>query len=365
MKCCLILTIKRTKVCNSRETFGRKILTNDTAVTPVSPERRTLGLGLAIVSRVVRNMNGQLRLKSEEGAGSRFVVQLSFQIYEDEIGVSASQSVQSARLSSVGSSAHFPPPVADGEVVLVNSACSTKADSLTKRKSIDDIKSLSSFKSESSIRTRGSQKSDMDRLIDAISEPLAVGRIESEDLRLARTSSKDSVNSMGTTASFSRVGSAKVESPSHLKRARSHGSSSVPEHLRSSHKGPSGLEYVADNKTPLRAVRMPEGFEDQPAGKEDLHSSYRLSCDPSGKEDPTRNIGEPRKQTADHLQVLVAEDDPVNSKIVIKRMEKGGHQVYHTVNGEECASAYGENPALFDVVLMDMQVFSPWHHSLI
>jgi len=42
---------------------------------------RTLGLGLAVVARTVRNMDGQLRLKSEEGKGSRFVIQLrlSFQ----------------------------------------------------------------------------------------------------------------------------------------------------------------------------------------------------------------------------------------------------------------------------------------------
>jgi CheY-like chemotaxis protein len=53
---------------------------------------------------------------------------------------------------------------------------------------------------------------------------------------------------------------------------------------------------------------------------------------------------------------LVAEDDPVNSRIIQKRLEKSGHDVHHTVNGEDCASAYGEKPAFFDVVLMDMQV---------
>jgi CheY-like chemotaxis protein len=53
---------------------------------------------------------------------------------------------------------------------------------------------------------------------------------------------------------------------------------------------------------------------------------------------------------------LVAEDDPVNSRIIQKRLEKSGHEVYHTVNGEDCASAYGDKQAFFDVVLMDMQV---------
>lgn len=60
--------------------------------------------------------------------------------------------------------------------------------------------------------------------------------------------------------------------------------------------------------------------------------------------------------TADHMRILVAEDDPVNSKIIKKRLEKFGHEVYLTVNGEECLSAYIEKTELFDIVLMDMQV---------
>ena len=56
------------------------------------------------------------------------------------------------------------------------------------------------------------------------------------------------------------------------------------------------------------------------------------------------------------MRVLVAEDDPVNSKIVKKRLEKLEHTVFLTVNGEDCASAFGERPKDFDVVLMDMQV---------
>lgn len=58
----------------------------------------------------------------------------------------------------------------------------------------------------------------------------------------------------------------------------------------------------------------------------------------------------------DHLRVLVAEDDPINSKIIKKRLEKASHEVYLTVNGEECATAYSDNPEKFDVVLMDIQV---------
>jgi PleD family two-component response regulator len=57
-----------------------------------------------------------------------------------------------------------------------------------------------------------------------------------------------------------------------------------------------------------------------------------------------------------HLQVLIAEDDPINMKILRKRLERLGHGVHHTVNGEDCAAAYRERSKDFDVVLMDMQV---------
>lgn len=43
---------------------------------------QVLGLGLAVVARTVRNMNVQLRLKSEEGQGGRFITQLPFSLPE-------------------------------------------------------------------------------------------------------------------------------------------------------------------------------------------------------------------------------------------------------------------------------------------
>ena len=39
------------------------------------------GLGLAIIARIVKNMNGQLRVESELNKGSRFAVTLSFPLH--------------------------------------------------------------------------------------------------------------------------------------------------------------------------------------------------------------------------------------------------------------------------------------------
>jgi CheY-like chemotaxis protein len=67
--------------------------------------------------------------------------------------------------------------------------------------------------------------------------------------------------------------------------------------------------------------------------------------------------------TTDHsnfgsLRVLVAEDDPINSKIVQKRLQRSGHSAHLTINGEECVTAFKANPKGFDAVLMDIQVSS-------
>ncbi|TQS32640.1 hypothetical protein Golomagni_07038, partial [Golovinomyces magnicellulatus] len=56
------------------------------------------------------------------------------------------------------------------------------------------------------------------------------------------------------------------------------------------------------------------------------------------------------------LQVLIAEDDPINLKILQKRLERAGHQVHHAVNGRDCATLYKDKSPSFDLVLMDMQM---------
>jgi hypothetical protein len=45
-------------------------------------EGRALGLGLTVVSRILRDMDGLLRLKSEKGKGSRFVLIIPFDLPE-------------------------------------------------------------------------------------------------------------------------------------------------------------------------------------------------------------------------------------------------------------------------------------------
>jgi PleD family two-component response regulator len=94
-----------------------------------------------------------------------------------------------------------------------------------------------------------------------------------------------------------------------------------------------------------------------PGGGASLNTT-RPSATPlvsGGEEETTASNAEP-KVDASHMKVLVAEDDPVNSRIIKKRLSTLAHEVFLTVNGEECASTYCEKTGFFDIVLMDMQV---------
>lgn len=331
--------------------------------------KRTLGLGLAMVSRIVRNMDGQLRLKSEQNKGSRFVIQLPFTIPTEETPKTEASSVIS-NVNSVPSVATPPPALEDGEVTLIEKPShSLRAEGVLRRRSLEEFASLHSYKSGSSNKSNTSKKSDVDRLIDAISGPFAVGEPESEERSLQRSNSKGSGRSHASSHSQSnsvRV-SFSADRPGRLRRAKSY---NAPEHLRSPVEGPAGSEFVRDSKTLLKAIRMPDEYFDEKYEPISDGSSRVLfdlpETQPETESDPLTqgHAPEARKLDAQHLQVLVAEDDPVNSKIIIKRLEKIGHKVFHTVNGEDCASAYGEKRAFFDVVLMDMQVSTIWCTSV-
>jgi signal transduction histidine kinase/ActR/RegA family two-component response regulator len=54
------------------------------------------------------------------------------------------------------------------------------------------------------------------------------------------------------------------------------------------------------------------------------------------------------------LQILVAEDNPVNQKLLLKLLEKSGHQVTLAKNGKEAVNYFRANR--FDVILMDVQM---------
>ncbi|KAF2279740.1 uncharacterized protein EI97DRAFT_370543 [Westerdykella ornata] len=282
-----------------------------------------LGLGLAVVARIIGNMNGQLRLKSEEGKGSRFVLQFPFDL-PDEEGRDAPSGL---------SSDDNPLPVPDtpqGERTLM-------AKGPSRRSSTSDR--LCKWDSASS------QKSEADRLIEAIQkahwlEEHNASAVSSRSMRppLTKRRSTD-YGAKSIATSPVRIRSKSLET---------HDRPPVePNHHESVEIA--GEQNLASSATPIKEVKGPEG----PMPKmQPRHTGFISELTHSEHEASVRS----ETNTSDKMRVLVAEDDPVNSRIVKKRLEKLSHTVTLTVNGEECADAFCYHPEDFDVVLMDMQM---------
>ncbi|OJJ43971.1 hypothetical protein ASPZODRAFT_803145 [Penicilliopsis zonata CBS 506.65] len=187
----------------------------NTADTP-SDSKNVLGLGLALVARIVHNMDGQLTVKSEEGKGSCFRIRLNF-------------------------------PVPEGE--------------------------------------------NLDEIILEAGSPHIESKVLCEDYTL-----KEQENQPPT---------AEKKKP--------------------------GISTTQLESSPEKRTRdSPERDEDR------------------------RKISDLPSSTG--LHVLAADDDPVNSTILRKRLEKFGHTVHMTGNGKECASVHREHPGRFDAILMDLQM---------
>ncbi|KAK3492806.1 uncharacterized protein B0T23DRAFT_317072 [Neurospora hispaniola] len=367
-----------------------------------SQSGKALGLGLAVVARILRNMDGQLRLKSEVGKGSRFVIQLPFDLPEEEtsrdtVGASSGNTAQLSLGSGTASaSAASVTHMQDGEVMLVDRnngsswSVNNATGSLASKKSYDDSLSITS---------KGSGRSalsDADRLIDAIQNPLTLGEPEPESVARQRRNSRGPYYN----PSSSLLGSSKGRSVSPGSRKRP----DVPTRSVSSPNtkkdlpfekpttevapGPSepapaaqGVQYVTDSRVPIKPVKLPDEMFDKPVVPpqstskvlfeiKDAVADKAKAASPAVKEQqsvssqpsvpvtpapPPAPAKEP-STTNNKLQVLVAEDDPINVKVLRKRLEKAGYKVTHALNGEDCAAVYEDKPVVFDVVLMDMQM---------
>ena len=300
--------------------------------------KRTLGLGLALVARTIRNMDGQLRVKSEEGKGTRIVMQLSFDTPPDEAG-SEDPKRSKSLVSPMPKGFPVTPPVEAGEVMLVNQSAQKKPSetSLKAHKSVESMKSMKSAQSQMSIATNSSSKSEVERLIEAMQEPVTnpASRPRSIQSPLERSEARNS----GTRR------------PSTTPSRRASTTNQILQ-TQAAPKSFPGQSSIADSKTPIRPVRVPSDVVGGAAaglGGSRTPAKVLFDVEPEGQAQSVHLSG-------NNLRVLVAEDDPVNSKIIKKRLEKAGHSVHLTVNGEECASAYGEAVRECDVVLMDMQM---------
>lgn len=59
------------------------------------------------------------------------------------------------------------------------------------------------------------------------------------------------------------------------------------------------------------------------------------------------------------LNILIAEDNPINARLLTKRLQKLGHEVELSCDGQECHDRFTSKSQRVDVILMDIQVCIP------
>jgi light-regulated signal transduction histidine kinase (bacteriophytochrome)/CheY-like chemotaxis protein len=315
--------------------------------------KRALGLGLALVARIVHNMQGQLGVKSEEGKGSRFKILLQFKLPE---GVST----EALPDAVVPSSATVPPTpkISDREFTLVGGIAERRDG---RRHSSESLRSGGSSRSG---------KSHADRLISAIQEPTMVQRAfsDSSDVRQVKLSTSPPVSTshLSATMSSPRSNSLRASVTYDPLASLSTVTHTPPLVLQPFKTPPApGTANVTDSGVPMGAVRVSERDVQRRVNQQAEHQSYfppipvstgkSLATSASALAPSTVPTSVPATEPA-LLHVLVAEDDPVNSKIIHKRLTKLGHTVVLTGNGEACANAFTSASQNFDVVLMDIQM---------
>jgi nitrogen-specific signal transduction histidine kinase len=302
-------------------------------------EERILGLGLAVVARVVQNMHGQFRVNSKEGRGSRFVLVIPFglpkpspdkQTAEHELAVATADPGGNW---SDGLLSETPTPSnPEEEVILVefNDRSISHTPETTAKTSASRL--IAEIQKPSEVEG-WSRPGNTDQTTNAICD-------QKHDLEESDVVPGAALHpALDSGQIRHRTGTVKIEGQGQPLRA-----SRIPSEFDIVSRGTLSNPTSADGE-----VRDIPSTVDRP-----LLPSSDVPQVPHQPGDTSNNISRP--PSSEKMHVLVAEDNPLNSRILEKRLKKRGHEVHLTNNGEECAFAYREGKGRFDIILMDIQV---------
>ena len=364
-----------------------------------------LGLGLAIVARVVKNMGGQLRVDSTVGEGSRFTYFLPFRSSSPAEAAGAVSSEGQMRRSnsldsgaSTGSSARSEinslveaisaPHLEDNRPSMVRNSFdggreatrgthpggpaqltsgrrdSVRAEELRMESHSKEASATgsSSARAPASRQLNSAKVNDGTMQVPGSAVPLRGVKVDGHQmdtfahaerahlpsgppLMIPESESSSPATSKAEPSSMLY----KFDSGQHNSRTKapdfvrmpSHNDALQPEPSSSAGTGSTG----SNSNTPL------------PSGRGSSHSSRaRLRLAESRAKASIAKTASFGVEKLSPLRVLVVEDDPINRMILKKRLGMDGHKVLLAVNGEEGVRQFEENGNEMDIILMDLQM---------
>lgn len=377
-----------------------------------------LGLGLAIVARVVKNLGGQLRVDSTVGEGSRFTYYLPFkssssyeaaESHEGDHKMRRSNSLESG--GSGGSSvkseinslveAISAPHLDDVRTPPIRSSFDNSRDpsrgSLGTGGNGNGNSNQASHQQQSGHRSAFSSSRDMSGPRGASAAP--------PSMRMGERRGMSHEGSMPVAGSVVPLRSVKVDpheldtnirgenllSPSMQQRSSFMSSSDASQSTKGTEAGGQHSSMVHRFESDAAAshrnrrpgfVRLPnqsgaaegENGSDEGSGHSNSGTatgdrrrsstsslSKRLLAQAKIKSQNTSAFSSNTPSSSfqeklSPLRVLVVEDDPINRMILKKRLALDGHTVMLAVNGEEGVRQFVENGHEMDVILMDLQM---------
>lgn len=255
-----------------------------------------LGLGLAVVARIVEQLAGQLRAESEVGVGTRFFFTLNMLVHDGRPSSAASRSSSVVQRRRTGSSG-------DGSVVSVPSD-----------------------------HSHHTQPSEIDSFVQDFGAS-HMRTVPADDQRLREAEQR--MNKPGT---FPVTDSSWPVRPTRMEGGEGEQSISA---------APSPKVPATPTVRPTPAQRRMS----HPSPRRMLPSSSPSPESPSTQRDKRGPKGEQK------LKVLVVEDDAINSQILQKRLKMDKHSVVAVNNGQEAVDLLRKDWDI-DAVLMDIQCVS-------
>ncbi|CAO1630767.1 unnamed protein product [Parajaminaea phylloscopi] len=289
---------------------------DDRLLGPEGPSRSEkgsgLGVGLAVVARIVRNLKGQLRVDSTVGMGSRFTYLIPFQL-----GPSASKSHKADR---------------------ADAPAATRQTRSNSQGSVDTMSS--------------GGNSELDSLVEAIGGPLRI-----RDRRRSADSAGSSLRPGGqnTSSSLASALANRIVSGDGVRDVKDSGTP-----LRPSKIDPHALDAASnrsDDSTKQRPGIPTRKSADSSASKTATSDVSAISHSRLAALRRSQNSPRPvMREKVAHLRVLVVEDDPINRMILKKRLGMDGHTVLQAMNGEEGVQKFDKSGDEIDCILMDLQM---------